>query len=150
MPLEEVILCSTAPSTSASGPGTISLHNIQTGTTLATFKQTTTNSHNTAVVQTKDGQGGFMLAAQADKSIMNVYNFQKVLTPCSLKSYSLSDYRIKWHSKLSYQRNCPVLPSTPKGGTVLEERRKDVSTCGRLVSLYCVKYPNFTSDMLQK
>ena len=78
MPSEEVILCSTAPTASASGPGTISLHNIQTGITLATFKQTSAPLHSTAIVQTRDGQGGFMLAAQADKSILSVYNFQKV------------------------------------------------------------------------
>ncbi|KAL4245549.1 Pre-rRNA-processing protein IPI3 [Abortiporus biennis] len=78
MHAQEVILCSTSPSaSSSSGPGTISLHDIQTGSTLSTFKQTSSNVHSTDVVQTRDGQGGFMLAAQADKSLLNVYNFQK-------------------------------------------------------------------------
>lgn len=78
MHLNESILCATVPSTSGSGPGTLSLHDIQTGTSLATWKQTSAGAHCTAAVQSRDGQGGFMLAAQQDKSILNVYNFQKV------------------------------------------------------------------------
>ncbi|EIW58666.1 WD40 repeat-like protein [Trametes versicolor FP-101664 SS1] len=77
MHLNESILCATVPSTSGSGPGTLSLHDIQTGTSLATWKQTSAGAHCTAAVQSRDGQGGFMLAAQQDKSILNVYNFQK-------------------------------------------------------------------------
>ena len=78
MQLQEIVLCTTAPTAANSGSGTISLHDIQTGSTLVSFKQTSAGSHCTAVVQTRNGQGGFMLAAQPDKSIMNVYNFQKV------------------------------------------------------------------------
>ncbi|KAH9852141.1 WD40 repeat-like protein [Lenzites betulinus] len=77
MHLNESILCATVPSASGSGPGTLSLHDIQTGTSLASWKQTSAGTHCTAAVQSRDGQGGFMLAAQQDKSIMNVYNFQK-------------------------------------------------------------------------
>ncbi|KAI0367031.1 WD40 repeat-like protein [Pilatotrama ljubarskyi] len=77
MHLNESVLCATAPSASGSGPGTISLHDIQTGTSLASWKQTSAGTHCTAVVQSRDGQGGFTLAAQQEKSIMNVYNFQK-------------------------------------------------------------------------
>ncbi|OCH85507.1 WD40 repeat-like protein [Obba rivulosa] len=77
MQFHECILCATAPSTSNPGSGAISLHDIQTGTSLASFKQTSANVHCTAVVETQDGQGGLMLSAQPDKSIMNVYNFQK-------------------------------------------------------------------------
>ncbi|KAI0343214.1 pre-rRNA-processing protein IPI3 [Trametopsis cervina] len=77
MPLQELVLCATQPSSSSSGPGTISLHDIQTGTTLASFKQTSAALHSTAVVNTSNGQGGFMLAVQSDKAIMNVYHFQK-------------------------------------------------------------------------
>ncbi|KZT65740.1 WD40 repeat-like protein [Daedalea quercina L-15889] len=77
MHLHECILCATGPSSSTPGPGTISLHDIQTGTPLASFKQTSAAARCTAVVQSRDGIGGFMLAAQPDKSIMNVYNFQK-------------------------------------------------------------------------
>ncbi|KAI0331448.1 WD40 repeat-like protein [Cubamyces sp. BRFM 1775] len=77
MHLNEAVLCATAPSGSGSGPGTLALNDIQTGTTLASWKQTSAATHCTATVQSRNGQGGFMLAAQQDKSIMNVYNFQK-------------------------------------------------------------------------
>ncbi|KAH9839891.1 WD40 repeat-like protein [Rhodofomes roseus] len=77
MHLHECILCATGPSSSTPGPGAISLHDIQTGTSLASFKQTSAAPRCTAVVQSRDGLGGFMLAAQSDKSIMNVYNYQK-------------------------------------------------------------------------
>ncbi|KAI0741405.1 WD40 repeat-like protein [Daedaleopsis nitida] len=77
MHLNEAILCATAPPASASGSGTLSLHDIQTGTSLASWKQTSSGSHCTAAVHTRDGQGGFMLAAQQDKSILNVYTYQK-------------------------------------------------------------------------
>ncbi|KAF8196763.1 WD40 repeat-like protein [Mycena galopus ATCC 62051] len=74
MPLRETILCAATPAT---GPGAIAVHDLQTGSTLASFKQTNAALHGTAVVQSQDGQGGFLLAVQHDKSIMNVYNFQK-------------------------------------------------------------------------
>lgn len=75
MHLQEVIFAATA---SSSGQGTLALHNIQTGTSLASFKQTNAARHCTAVVESGNCQGGFMLVAQQDKSILNVYNFQKV------------------------------------------------------------------------
>jgi pre-rRNA-processing protein IPI3 len=78
MPLQEAILCATAPSSSHTGHGTISLHDIRTGTTWASFKQSNAAAHCTAFVETNNAQGGFMLASQLDKSILNVYNFQKV------------------------------------------------------------------------
>ena len=78
MLLQELVLCSTTPTAQNTGPGTVTLHDIQTGTTLASFKQTSAAPHCTAVMPSRDGQGGFMLTAQTDKSIMNVYNFQKV------------------------------------------------------------------------
>ncbi|KAG2353724.1 WD40-repeat-containing domain protein [Suillus spraguei] len=77
MILQEVILCATAPLASGSGSGAIVLHDIQTGTSLASFKQSSSAPHCTSFVETRDGQGGFILAAQQDKSILNVYNFQK-------------------------------------------------------------------------
>ncbi|CAK5267775.1 unnamed protein product [Mycena citricolor] len=73
---DETILCGVTP---AAGPGSIAFHDLKTGSTLASFKQTTSALHSTAVVQTRDGQGGLLFAAQQDKSIMNVYNFQKVI-----------------------------------------------------------------------
>ncbi|KAI0793928.1 WD40 repeat-like protein [Fomes fomentarius] len=77
MQLNEALLCASAPTVSASGPGTLSLHDIQTGTSLASWKQTSSANHCAATVHTRDGQGGFMLAAQQDKSILNVYSYQK-------------------------------------------------------------------------
>ncbi|KAG5721339.1 Pre-rRNA-processing protein IPI3 [Termitomyces sp. T112] len=77
MHLQESVLCSTAAASSSAGPGTISLHDIQTGTVLASFKQTNASPNCTAFVETRNAQGGFILSAQPDKSILNVYNFQK-------------------------------------------------------------------------
>ncbi|KAG2129202.1 WD40-repeat-containing domain protein [Suillus bovinus] len=77
MILQEVVLCATAPQAQGSGSGAIVLHDIQTGTSLASFKQSSSAPHCTSFVETLDGQGGFILAAQQDKSILNVYNFQK-------------------------------------------------------------------------
>ncbi|KAL7280794.1 hypothetical protein ACG7TL_005738 [Trametes sanguinea] len=79
MHLNESVLCATAPAASGSGPGTLALHDIQTGTSLASWKQSSAALHCTAIVQSRDGQGGFMLAAQQDKSILNVYSFQKAM-----------------------------------------------------------------------
>lgn len=77
MTLQEVVLCATVPQAAGSGSGAVVLHDIQTGTSLASFKQSNSPPHCTSFVETRDGQGGFILAAQQDKSILNVYNFQK-------------------------------------------------------------------------
>ncbi len=79
MYFSETILCATAPASSSAGAGTISLHDIENGSSLASFKQTSAAPHCTAFYESKNGEGGFMLAAQPDKSILNVYNFQKVV-----------------------------------------------------------------------
>jgi len=73
--IQEIIVCCSSPSTSA---GSIAFHDTRTGAVLATFKQTNARVHGTDLVETKDGQGGFILSAQQDKSILNVYNYQKV------------------------------------------------------------------------
>ena len=73
--IQETIVCCSSPSDST---GSIAFHDIRTGGVLATFKQTNSRAHCTALVETKDGQGGFILSAQQDKSILNVYNYQKV------------------------------------------------------------------------
>ena len=78
MLLQETILCATSPTATNAGPGLIAIHDIQTGGILSSFKQTNASAHSTAVFQSKDTQGGFILASQPDKSILNVYNFQKV------------------------------------------------------------------------
>lgn len=74
---QEVVLCTTSPS-SSTGSGVIALHNIQTGTSLASFKQTSTAVHCFSHVESKNGLGGIMLSAQSDKALLNVFNFQKV------------------------------------------------------------------------
>lgn len=81
MHLHETIICATGPTSSGTGPGAISLHDIQTGSTLTSFKQTSAGLNCTTIVESRDAQGGFMLASQPDKAILNVYNFQKVQNP---------------------------------------------------------------------
>ena len=73
--IQETIVCCSSPSAST---GSIAFHDTRTGAVLATFKQTNARVHCTDLVETKDGQGGFLLSAQQDKSILNVYNYQKV------------------------------------------------------------------------
>ena len=75
---QEPVLCSAGASSSSQGLGAITLHDLQTGTLLASFKQTCADVHSTAVISTRNGEGGFVLAAQPDKSILNTYYFQKV------------------------------------------------------------------------
>ncbi|RXW12812.1 hypothetical protein EST38_g13043 [Candolleomyces aberdarensis] len=77
MQLQEVILCSTTSQQTNAAAGAITIHDIQTGAILASFKQTNTAPHSIAVLESKSTQGGFVLAAQVEKSILNVYNFQK-------------------------------------------------------------------------
>jgi hypothetical protein len=78
MLLQETILCATAPTPALAGPGLIAIHDVQTGATLASFKQTNAGPHSVAVLESKNSQGGYILASQPEKSILNVYNFQKV------------------------------------------------------------------------
>ncbi|KAJ3517759.1 hypothetical protein NLJ89_g314 [Agrocybe chaxingu] len=77
MLLQETVLCATSPSISAAGSGLIAVHDIQTGATLASFKQTNAGPRSVAVFESRNNQGGFVLASHPDKSILNVYNFQK-------------------------------------------------------------------------
>ncbi|KAL5492469.1 IPI3 [Sanghuangporus weigelae] len=77
MRYQETVLCSSGASSSSQGLGAVTIHDFQTGSLLASFKQTCSDIHSTAVLQTKDGQGGFILAVQPDKSILNTYYFQK-------------------------------------------------------------------------
>lgn len=81
MQLQETILCSTAPG-SSTGAGALTFHDIRTGSILASFKQTSSKPHCTDVLETRNAQGGFILAAQPEKSILNVYNYQNV---CGLR-----------------------------------------------------------------
>ncbi|KAK7445391.1 Pre-rRNA-processing protein ipi3 [Stygiomarasmius scandens] len=76
MQLQEAVFCATA-SSSGSGFGAVTLHDIVTGSSLASFKQTNAAPHCTTYLESKKAQGGFFLAAQPDKSLLHVYNFQK-------------------------------------------------------------------------
>ncbi|KZT59866.1 WD40 repeat-like protein [Calocera cornea HHB12733] len=73
---QEILLCALGPS-APGGSGGIFLHDLQTGTQLASFKQTAASQHCTGVVPSSEGQGGVLLAAQPDKALCNVYSFQK-------------------------------------------------------------------------
>ncbi|KAI4529027.1 WD40 repeat-like protein [Schizophyllum commune Loenen D] len=79
--MQEIVLCATAASSSSAssstGPGCIALHDLQTGNSLASFKQTNAPRNSTAILESTGSEGGFMLSCQPDKSILNVYNFQK-------------------------------------------------------------------------
>ncbi|KDQ18934.1 hypothetical protein BOTBODRAFT_63086 [Botryobasidium botryosum FD-172 SS1] len=80
MSLHEVVLCASGESESgngAHGAGCITLHDIVTGSPLASFKQSSPGVHCTAAVETRGALGGLLLAAQPDKPILNVYSFQK-------------------------------------------------------------------------
>ncbi|KAJ7065191.1 WD40-repeat-containing domain protein [Mycena amicta] len=72
--MREIVCTTTTPTT---GSGCIAIHDLQTGATLAAFKQTTSAPHSTAIVPTQHRQGGVIFAVQQDKSILNLYNFQK-------------------------------------------------------------------------
>ncbi|KIK68011.1 hypothetical protein GYMLUDRAFT_36824 [Collybiopsis luxurians FD-317 M1] len=77
MNLHELIFCATASSSTASGSGSLTLHDISTGASLASFKQNNASPHCIALLNSRKAQGGFFLAAQPDKSLLHVYNFQK-------------------------------------------------------------------------
>ncbi|KIO25848.1 hypothetical protein M407DRAFT_24804 [Tulasnella calospora MUT 4182] len=77
MKIRELVCCSVAPPSATLGLGNIALYDIQTGSQLASFKQTSASIHSTAIVETKSQQGGLILASQPDKAILNVYTFQK-------------------------------------------------------------------------
>ncbi|KAG9088248.1 Pre-rRNA-processing protein ipi3, partial [Ceratobasidium sp. 370] len=77
MKLQETLLCGLGPSNPASGSGHLAVHDVTTGTSLATYKQTSSFVHGTAVVESRQAQGGFIISAQADKPVLNIYHFQK-------------------------------------------------------------------------
>ncbi|KAJ1306922.1 hypothetical protein OPQ81_007905 [Rhizoctonia solani] len=76
MKLQETLLCGLGP-LSGSATGHLALHDLKTGTSLSTYKQSTSTVHSIAVVESQNGQGGYILSSQADKPILNVYHFQK-------------------------------------------------------------------------
>jgi hypothetical protein len=76
--MQEVIITAST-STSQQQQGSILFHDIQSGTSLASFKQSNPAKNCTSLIATRDGQGGLVLAVQPDKSLLHVYSFQKVL-----------------------------------------------------------------------
>jgi pre-rRNA-processing protein IPI3 len=76
--MREVILTASGP-ISTPQSGSILFHDILNGSSLASFKQTSASKNCTAIVNSTGAQGGLMLAVQPDKSLLNVYSFQKVL-----------------------------------------------------------------------
>ena len=74
--LHELVVSTSAQST---GNGSILFHDIQSGASLASFKHTNAAKNCTALIPTREAQGGLMLAVQPDKALLNVYSFQKVL-----------------------------------------------------------------------
>ena len=137
MHLQETILCSSGAS-SSQGNGAVTLHDFQTGSLLVSFKQTNAGRHSTVALPTKNEQGGFILATQPDKSIINAYYFQKVRKICKTKFLCNvhSAYRIKSRWKWSYRKSWPVLLLTREATSAQVEHPKDASTSGRLVSYH--------------
>jgi pre-rRNA-processing protein IPI3 len=79
--LQEVVITASAPvpGSQSTGNGSILFHDIQSGASLASFKHTNAAKNCTALIPTREAQGGLMLAVQPDKALLNVYSFQKVL-----------------------------------------------------------------------
>lgn len=116
--LQEVVVVSAGPSGLGQGAGTIALYDIHTGTSLFTLKQSLAGPKCSLATQTRDGQGGLVLAAQLDKAILNVYNYQKVrlgrvwLAFLGFKSeISYSPFRINFTSELFYPKSSSALRS---------------------------------------
>lgn len=98
MVLQELLLCATSPNSSESGTGAVFLHDMQNTTALASFKQTNAGSRCTAVFESTSSQGGYILAAQPDKSVLNVYNLQKVSLQTLIKK--TSTHRLSFRTNL--------------------------------------------------
>ncbi|KAH9000358.1 WD40 repeat-like protein [Lactarius akahatsu] len=77
--LQEVVVSTSAPApnTQSTGNGSILFHDIQSGASLASFKHTNAAKNCTALIPTREAQGGLMLAVQPDKALLNIYSFQK-------------------------------------------------------------------------
>ena len=108
--LHELVVSSSAPvpGSQSTGNGSILFHDIQSGASLASFKHTNAAKNCTALIPTREAQGGLMLAVQPDKALLNVYSFQKVLLlvqePPFVISLTLFISRIK-SPKNSFSRN---------------------------------------------
>jgi hypothetical protein len=90
--LQEVVITASGPASGSqpTGNGAILLHDIQTGASLASFKHTNAAKNCTALIPTREAQGGLMLAIQPDKALLHVYSFQKVLLPAQEPPFVIS------------------------------------------------------------
>lgn len=108
--MHQVVVSASAP-ISGSQSGSLFFHDFSTGTSLASFKQSTAAKNCTALIATTPAQGGLILAVQPDKALLNVHSFQKVLlhiqtrSICDLTSLVL---RTKSPSKSSSQNVFPA------------------------------------------
>lgn len=102
--MRELILTASGP-VSTPQSGSILFHDILNGSSLASFKQSSSSKNCTAIINSTGAQGGLMLAVQPDKSLLNVYSFQKVLLyiqdPASMSSLTFPVLRIKSPSRSS-------------------------------------------------
>ncbi|KAH9975991.1 WD40 repeat-like protein [Lactifluus volemus] len=75
--MQEVIITASTSTSQQQQQGSILFHDIQSGTSLASFKQSNPAKNCTSLIATRDAQGGLVLAVQPDKSLLHVYSFQK-------------------------------------------------------------------------
>ena len=76
----EILLCSVSSANPTQGSGNVTLHDVSTGASVGSYKQTSAGRNCTTCLPTSDGLGGIILAAQPDKALLNVYAFQKVVS----------------------------------------------------------------------
>jgi hypothetical protein len=111
--MREVILSASGPISTLQS-GSILFHDILNGSSLASFKQSSPSKNCTAIINSTGAQGGLMLAVQPDKSLLNVYSFQKVLLyiqdPTSMTSLTFPVLRIKCPSRSSSPNDYPASP----------------------------------------
>jgi pre-rRNA-processing protein IPI3 len=76
--IEEVLFCASGPAAANASLGSISLHDLQTGASLFSLKQTGAARNGLGLVESKGAQGGFLLCLQTEKALLQAYSFQKV------------------------------------------------------------------------
>src|SRR5258708_12433844 len=78
MRLQEVVLCSLAPSASGQGTGNVSMYDLSTEATLFSLKQTSANEKCTFVIETFDGQGALLFSPHSNKSSLHLFSLQHI------------------------------------------------------------------------
>jgi hypothetical protein len=144
--MREVILSGSGPTgpISTQQSGSLLFHDILNGSSLASFKQTNASKNCTAIINSTGAQGGLMLAVQPDKSLLNVYSFQKVLLhiqdPTSVTSLTFPVLRIKYPSRSSSQNDYPALQWTGEVSSAQLALPKAGYTSGRSVHVHILEY----------